>query len=260
MINGRYELIDKIGEGRSSVFLCTDRENFNQKIALKVFTNTEDTGDLISFRNEFLNLKNFEHPNIINAIEEGTILESSYDNISPGSMFFTLEYFPGKDLLTISNYSEDDLTEIIIQLSAVLFYLHQSNFIYYDLKAENILIAYSNNKPQLKLIDFGLARHSYELSENTIFGTAEYMAPELLKREAHDHRVDLYSFGMLLYRLVYNKFPFDQNTEIGIYKAHLEKGYEFPDSGYSDKLIYIIRETPFKKSIRPLPEFNSDSP
>jgi len=242
MINGRYELIEKIGEGRSSVFLCSDRENFNQKIALKVFTNTEDAEDLISFRNEFLNLKNFEHPNIINAIEEGTILESSYDNIPPGSKFFTLEYFPGKDLLSISHYSEEDLTEIIIQLSAVLFYLHQSNFIYYDLKAENILIAYSNNKPQLKLIDFGLARHSYELSENTIFGTAEYMAPELLKREAHDHRVDLYSFGMLLYRLVYNKFPFDQNTEIGIYKAHLEKGYEFPDSGYSDKLIYIIKK------------------
>jgi serine/threonine protein kinase len=242
MINGRYEIIEKIGEGRSSVFLCSDKENFNQKIALKVFTNTNDIEDLTSFRNEFLNLKNLEHPNIINAIEEGTILESSYDNITPGSKFFTLEYFPGKDLLSISNYSENDLTEIIAQISSVLFYLHQSNFIYYDLKPDNVLIGYLNEKPQIKLIDFGLARHIDEHSKNKIFGTAEYIAPELLKKEVYDHRVDLYSFGMLLYRVIYNKFPFDQNTEIEIYKAHLEKVYEFPDSGYSPLIINIVKK------------------
>jgi serine/threonine protein kinase/tetratricopeptide (TPR) repeat protein len=242
MINGRYEIIEKIGEGRSSVFLCSDRENFNQKIALKVLTNSNDAEDLSSFRNEFLNLKNLEHPNIVKAIDRGTVLGSSYENIPTGSKFFTLEYFPGKDLLSISKYSEEDLTEIIIQLSAVLFYLHQSNFIYYDLKPENILIAYSNGKPQIKLIDFGLARQIYGLTEKNIFGTAEYIAPELLKREAYDHRVDLYSFGMLLYRVIYNKFPFDQYTEIGIYKAHLEQGYEFPDSGYSSKIIHIIKK------------------
>jgi serine/threonine protein kinase len=242
MINGRYEIIEKIGEGRSSVFLCSDKENFNQKIALKVLSNIKDTEDLASFRNEFLNLKNLEHPNIINAIEEGTVLESNYQNITPGSKFFTLEYFPGKDLLSISNYSEDDLTEIITQISAVLFYLHQSNFIYYDLKPENILIAYLNDKPQIKLIDFGLARHIYGLAETKIFGTAEYIAPELLKREAHDYRVDLYSFGMLLYRVIYNKFPFDQHTEIEIYKAHLEKEFDFLDSGYSSGIINIVKK------------------
>jgi serine/threonine protein kinase/tetratricopeptide (TPR) repeat protein len=242
MINGRYEIIEKIGEGRSSVFLCFDRESFNQKIALKVFTNSKDAQDLTSFRNEFRNLKNFEHPNIINAIEEGTVLESSYENISPGYKFFTLEYFPGKDLLSISDYSENDLTEIIVQISAVLFYLHQSNFIYYDLKPENILISHSNSKPLIKLIDFGLARHINKLTDNNIIGTAEFIAPELLRREVHDHRVDLYSFGMLLYRMIYNKFPFDNKNEIEIYKAHLEKEYEFPDSGYSPGIINIVKK------------------
>src|ERR1035437_1648763 len=242
MINCRYEILEKIGEGRSSVFLCSDKESFNKKIALKVFTNSKDTEDLASFRNEFLILKNLEHPNIINAIEEGTILESSYKNITPGSKFFTLEYFLGKDLLSINNYSEKDLTEIIVQISAVLFYLHQSNLIYYDLKPENILISYSNDKPQIKLIDFGLARHIYGFTENKIFGTAQYIAPELLRREAHDHRVDLYSFGILLYRVIYNKFPFDQQIEIEIYKAQLEKEFDFPDSGYSPGIINIVKK------------------
>lgn len=263
MINGRYELIKKIGEGRSSVFLCSDHESFNQKIAVKVLTNSNDSGDLVSFRTEFLNLKNLEHPNIVKAIERGTVLESSYENISVGSKFFTMEYFPGKSLLSVPKYSEVDLTEIIIQISALLFYLHQSNYIYYDLKPENILIDYSNGKPQIKLIDFGLARHVHGPTENTIFGTAEYIAPEILKRETHNYRADLYSFGILLYRLIYNKFPFDQGTEMGIYKAHLEKGFEFPDSIYSPAIINIVKKLlskdpsdRYKNSIRILNEID----
>jgi serine/threonine protein kinase/tetratricopeptide (TPR) repeat protein len=242
MINGRYELIEKIGEGRSSVFLCTDKESFNQKIALKVLTHSSNPEELKSFKNEFLNLKNLEHPNIVKAIERGTILESSYKNIPLDSKYFTLEYFPGKDLFSIAEYSEDDLIEIIIQISSVLFYLHQSNFIYFDLKPENILISFLNGKPQIKLIDFGLARHNQNTTDNNIFGTAEYIAPELLKREVFDHRVDLYSFGMLLYRLIYNRFPFDQNTEMGIYKAQLENGFEFPDSRFSPQIINIVKK------------------
>src|SRR5664280_2497935 len=108
MINGRYEIIEKIGEGRSSVFLCTDKESFNQKIAIKVLTNSNNSDDLNSFRNEFLILKNLEHPNIVKAIERGTVLESTYQNIPPGSKFFTLEYFPGRDLLSVPEYSEKD--------------------------------------------------------------------------------------------------------------------------------------------------------
>ncbi|MDR3611025.1 MAG: protein kinase [Ignavibacteriaceae bacterium] len=242
MINNRYEIIEKIGEGRSSVFLCYDKESFNKKIALKIFSNSQDLAELASFRNEFLHLKNLEHPSIINAIEEGTVLESNDANISIGSKFFTLEYFSGKDLLSVNKYSEKDLLEIIIQISSVLFYLHQSNFIYYDLKPENILISYSNGIPHIKLIDFGLARYVSEMKENYIFGTAEYIAPELLRKETHDYRVDLYSFGILIYRLIYNSFPFDRNNEIEIYKAHLEKIFEFPDSGYSPQLISIVKK------------------
>jgi serine/threonine protein kinase/tetratricopeptide (TPR) repeat protein len=242
MINGRYEIIKKIGEGRSTVFLCSDKESFNQEIALKVLTNTNNPDDLTSFRNEFLILKNLEHPNIVKVIERGTVLESTYNDIPPGSKFFTLEYFPGKDLLSVTEYSEKDLTEIIIQISVVLFYLHQSNIIYYDLKPENILIAYSNDKLQIKFIDFGFAKYISGPADNIILGTAEYIAPELLKREAFDHRIDLYSFGMLLYRVIYNKFPFDQDSEIGIYKAQVDIGFEFPDSQYSPLIINIVNK------------------
>ena len=225
MINDRFEIIKKLGSGRSQVFLCVNRGNSNKEIAIKVLSNFGDADDLKSFRNEFNILKKTDHPNIIKAIEYGTVLESSYGEIPISSKFFTMEYFPGKNLLSVDDYSESALTEIIIQISSLLYYLHQSNYIYYDLKPENILIKWEDQKPVIKIIDFGLARYVPEITGNNISGTAEYIAPEILRRAAHDHRADLYSFGMLLYRLIYRKFPFNNLNEIDIYKSHIEDEY-----------------------------------
>jgi tetratricopeptide (TPR) repeat protein len=242
MINGRFEIIKKLGSGRSQVYLCIDRGNSDKETAIKVLSNFGDADDLESFRNEFNILKKTDHPNIIKVIEYGSALESSYGEIPTGSRFFTLEYFPGKNLLSVDDYSEPELTEIIIRISSLLYYLHQSNYIYYDLKPENILIKWEDQKPAIKIIDFGLARYVPETTGNSISGTAEYIAPEILRRTAHDHRADLYSFGMLLYRLIYKKFPFGNINEIDIYKSHIENEYEFPSSRYSEKILTIVKK------------------
>ena len=247
MINGRYEIKEKIGSGRSQVYLCIDKENSDRQTAIKVLSNFGDADDLSSFRNEFQILKKTDHPNIINAYEYGTVLESSNGEIPIGSRYFTLEYFKGKNLLSVDDYTESALTEIIIQISSLLYYLHQSNYIYYDLKPENILITLKEKKPVIKIIDFGLAHYlptlkSPLLKGNLISGTAEYIAPEILKREAHDHRIDLYSFGILLYKLIYKKFPFESQNEIDIYKSHIEGEFEFSESGYSETIIKIVKK------------------
>jgi serine/threonine protein kinase/tetratricopeptide (TPR) repeat protein len=242
VINGRYKIIDKIGKGRSQVFLCIDKENSDKEIAIKILSNFADADDLASFRNEFHILKKSDHPNIIKTIDYGTVLESITGEIPTGSRFFTLEYFPGKNLLSVDDYSEKALNEIIVQISSLLYYLHQSNFIYYDLKPENILVTWADQKPLIKIIDFGFAMHVPLLKGKLISGTTEYIAPEILRREAHDHRVDLYSFGMLLYRLIYKKFPFDSLNEIDIYKAQIENEFEFPETSYSEKTLNIIKK------------------
>ncbi len=94
----------------------------------------------------------------------------------------------------------------------------------------------------VKMIDFGFAKNIFENEEYEIRGTAEYIAPEILKKEDHDHRVDLYAFGILLYKIVYGKFPFETDTELSIYKAHLEEEFEFPSTHYSEKLLNIIKK------------------
>lgn len=245
MINNRYIIKKKLGEGRSKVFSAIDSEFPDKEIAIKFLPVSAKPDEKDFFREEFFRVKKFDHPNIIKAFEFGTVVTKDAEDlqIEFGSDFITLEYFPSKELLAYTELiDERKLKQILKQLCAVLYYLHQSNYIYYDLKPENILVNANGNNPQLKLIDFGLAE--YQLTEVNIEvkGTPHYIAPELLKHEHHDHTVDLYSLGILLYRIVYGRYPFSADNEVEIYKAQIEEQFVFPPSRYSRELISVIKK------------------
>ncbi|MCW8823172.1 MAG: protein kinase, partial [Ignavibacteriaceae bacterium] len=139
--------------------------------------------------------------------------------------------------------------EIVKQICSVLYYLHQSKYIYYDLKPENILVSFNNGKPQIRLIDLGLAEYSPSGSNYEIKGTAHYIAPELLRKENHNHSVDFYSLGIILYRILYKRFPFDSKSELDIYKAAIEGKFNFPPvKNYSPELIILIKKLVEKDS------------
>ncbi len=250
MINERYVIKNKLGEGRSKVFLCNDIENPSEDIAIKILSEKADIAEIDNFQNEFITLRRLKHPNIVQSINFGTIVKGELPekDIKAGSHFFTLEYFNGKPLLDYDDIkNEEALRKIIIQICSVLFYLHQSDYIYYDLKPENILVKKAEGEPLVKLIDLGFAEkfnseHDKLNSNEFVRGTAKYIAPELLKKEKYDNRVDLYSLGIILYRIVYKKFPFETNDELKIYKAHLEKDFIFKKSNYSKELIYVIKK------------------
>ncbi|MBK9098641.1 MAG: protein kinase [bacterium] len=244
MINTRYEILKKLGEGRSKVFLCRDIEFPEKEYAIKILPADVHKRELDTFVKEYFTLQRLEHSNIIEAYELGTVLHfDGEEEIEIGSTFMTLEYFEG-EVLQSSNSIRDDkiLREITRQICAALYYLHQSKYIYYDLKSENILISFRNGQPVIKLIDLGLAEYSPSPSDYEIKGTAYYIAPELLKKENHNHSVDFYSLGILLYQVVYNHFPFKAKTELDIYKSAIESSFEYPASDiFSKEIIDILK-------------------
>ena len=245
MINQRYTIKKKLGQGRSSVYLCTDSEIPEKDQAIKILSPDASPEEVESFKSEYFILRKLNHPNIIKSNEFGTVVkvDSEFKEISVGSKFLTMEFFNGVELIKHGKIKDEKvLLEVIKQLCSVLYYLHQSNYIYYDLKKENILINEISGKPAIKLIDLGFAEYIPDVKGHILKGTAEYIAPELLRNERHDHRVDLYSFGILLYRIIYGTFPFKAKNEMEIYKAHLEENYDFPASSYSEKLIYTIKK------------------
>lgn len=243
MINRRYTIKKILGQGRSTVYLCEDVEQAGKMVALKILSHDATNEEKKLFKNEFETIQNLDHPNIIQAFERGTVVEvNQNENVVVGSKYLVMEYFDGKVLSHDLIESEKLLTDVIAQVCSVLFYLHQSNYVYYDLKPENILIKEIGGKPHIKLIDLGFARLQSDESENEIVGTAEYIAPELLKKEPHDHRVDLYAMGILLYHLIYKRFPFRTEDQLEVYKAQVEREFDFPSTSYSSELINVIKK------------------
>src|SRR4030066_1691062 len=244
MINRQYSVKKKLGQGRSSVYLCEDSEQAGKKFAVKNLSANTSIEEQKIFKDEFQIIQKLDHLNIIKAYERGTVVETS-DNepISIGSKYLAMEYFDGNELLSYTVGDENSLKEIIAQICSVLFYLHQSKYIYYDLKPENILVSFKDEDLQIRLIDFGLAEYFLSTSDYEIKGTAYYIAPELLKKESHNHSVDFYSLGIILYQLIYKRFPFDAKNELDIYKFALEHIFDYPSSdNFTQEFINIVKK------------------
>jgi len=107
------------------------------------------------------------------------------------------------------------------QIALALDHLHKLGIIYRDLKPENILMDESG---YLKITDFGMAKIVKKNEKATTFcGTPEYIAPEVITEEGHDHTADWWSFGILMYEMLHGMPPF--------YSDNLEKMYELIQKG-----------------------------
>lgn len=247
MINRRYKILERTGIGRSEIYLCRDKENQNQKCVLKILPSSADIKEANSFREEFLTLSRLKHKNIVKVFSYDSIIEIDNvklsDSIGIGSKFFVMEYLEGKTLNQIeSSLPEDKVIEIIKQIALVLNYLHSFNIIYHDLKLENIILIDSEENFEIKLIDFGLVQSFNDKDPSLRKGTIEYMAPELLGTEDYDYRIDLYALGVIIYWLIYHRFPFEGDSHLSILNAHLEKEPEFPETEFSRQIIGITKK------------------
>lgn len=245
MINYRYNILKNIGIGRSSVFLAEDIYT-NHKVALKFLANNFSAYEKLLFENEYKILKRLNHKSIVKVFNKESVFNIENDDklhqIENGQHFLVLEYIVGDNLRNIINEirDENEIRNIISRLSLILYYLHTSNYIYFDLKPENILVLRTNRDTKVKLVDFGLVHYEYDSLENTLRGSAMYMAPEILRNASIDNRIDFYSLGIILYELIYHKKPFETKSELDIYKSHLENLFTFEKNNYSERLNKIL--------------------
>jgi serum/glucocorticoid-regulated kinase 2 len=93
------------------------------------------------------------------------------------------------------------------QIALALGYLHGSNIVYRDLKPENILL---NKDGYIMLADFGLAKIIEQNGENpnSFCGTPEYLSPEMIEGSGHDHTLDWWALGILIYEMIIGIPPF----------------------------------------------------
>lgn len=203
LINQRYTIQKNLGGGLSGeVMLVEDNKGVQSalKFLKKVQLGVSREDALKNFKNEFSILKELNHPNI------SRILDFGYDE-RMRKYFFTCEFIQGAELHTAcEGQSVEVIEKLIVQVLRALNYLHARGIYHFDVKPQNILCAIENGVPTTaKMIDFGLAGFA---SPRKKVGTPAYMAPEVIQGGVLDGRTDLYSTGVLIYKLLTGTNPF----------------------------------------------------
>jgi serine/threonine protein kinase len=221
-ILGNYEIIRKsIGKGSFSKIYKGRCLKTQKKVAIKIIKKRNINNENNVLR-EIQVMKMIKHENVIKLID---VLAS--DN----KYYLILEFCSNGDLKKHTkhkNISENTLREYMSQIRDGLYELYTKNIIHRDLKPHNILVT-ENNK--LKISDFGFAK-SYNPDENlkqTMCGSPIYMAPEILQGKKYDISADLWSFGVIMYELFYNKVPIS-GYDIGDLVTNVSKFKYIPGS------------------------------
>ncbi len=209
LIGGRYEVLDRIGKGgMANVFLARDSQN-GEAVAIKLLAGDPE-------RHEELTNRLFVEARAAAKINHENVIEIKDIGIHQGRVFCVLEYVEGRALSALLGEEKQMAWEraagILSQVCDALDAAHSKGILHRDLKPENIMLIERGNKEIVKVLDFGLAKLTDNperlTRENIILGTPSYMAPEQAWSKEYDHRVDIYSLGIMAYELACGSVPF----------------------------------------------------
>ena len=218
IIEGRYEILSKIGSGGMSDVYKARCHKLNRNVAIKFLKSEfcEDENFIENFQREAQAAAALLHPNVV----------SVYDvNETGGVYYIVMEYVEG---ITLKQYIErngripvKEATSIGIQIAQGMEAAHNAGIVHRDIKPANVLIS---REGKIKVTDFGIARNTTAntISED-ILGSVRYISPEQARGARVDTRSDIYSFGIVLYEMVTGTIPFDGESSVSIALKHIQE-------------------------------------
>lgn len=213
---GAYLLNRPIARGgMGTVYLAVRADDqYQKRVAIKLIKRGMDTDSILRrFRNERQILAGLDHPNIAKLLDGGTTPEDL--------PYFVMDYIDGKPIdeyCTVHKLSIDERLRLFRSVCSAVQYAHQNLVVHRDIKPGNILVT-AEGVP--KLLDFGIAKLlNPEISYQTLDPTAaeirpmtpEYASPEQIRGDTITTASDVYSLGVLLYKLLTGRQPYLINT------------------------------------------------
>lgn len=213
-LQSRFELLEEMGLGTmSKVWKARDRVR-ERTVALKIIDRVQQERINAKFPrvqrpSEGEVSVSLVHPHIVKTYEFGESTQSE--------PFLVMDFVEGVGLQKLIETRHEALRKQAlkwaVQMGEGLTYFHSRNFIHRDFCPKNILIARQGG---VKLIDFGLVVPNtppFQAPGNRT-GTADYMAPELVKRQRTDQRIDVYSYAVTCYEMFTGQLPFPSGKSI----------------------------------------------
>ncbi|CAH2103685.1 unnamed protein product [Euphydryas editha] len=243
---------DIIGNGAfgSVILVYDDKGEFYAAKILKTRTQKKRDAAL----REYEMMRRMQHPKLVEL----------YDSFSARESFIlVMDYLWGGELfdriVEEEHIKEVDVVSYVRQICEALLYLHERKIAHLDLKPENI-ICLSPNSIQVKIIDFGLARVLDDSHvTRAIYGTRDYVAPEVLNFEQLTLACDMWSLGVVTYMLLSGVMPFSgdswpersANITMANYNYHESAFKEISDlaKNFVDRLLVLQPEKRMKSSV-----------
>jgi predicted Ser/Thr protein kinase len=228
LVEGKYRLLDSLGEGGMGVVYKVEQVLLNRQMALKTLTGTEASEQSIKrFHSEAKLLAKLDHPGLVKVRDFGFI-----DNVKP---FLVMDFVHGRTLSSVIKAAGvmplDVSIKIFVELCFALGYAHGKNIVHRDIKPSNIMLTtpgLDSENEHVKVLDFGIAKLMHHgLNETAaltrtgeIFGSPFYMSPEQCLGGAVDHRSDIYSMGCVMFEVLTGAPPFAGETSLSTMMMH----------------------------------------
>jgi len=223
-LDGRYEITKLLGRGGMGVVYLACDEDSSREVVVKMIAPVlrDDEEAVARFEREARRLKGLDHPNIVRFLDYGCEDDLSY---------IVMEYVDGELLRDVlerqKKLSFREFVPIASQVLKGVGYAHSRDVLLRDIKPSNIMLCQRHGRRNfVKLLDFGLAKiREGELPITTthVLGTIGYMAPEVLRGATFDLRGDVYALGVLFYRMLSGRLPFQADTQEAIFSQTLNE-------------------------------------
>ncbi len=232
LVRGKYQIIQKVGQGAMGAVYKALHLHFQELRALKVIAAAlaSDKKFVRRFEQEAILARKLHHPNAVRV--------DDIDETEDGQPFIVMEYIEGKNLRDV--IAEEGpmpparVASITRQVASALDAAQRLGIVHRDIKPENIVLIQSQKEVVAKVLDFGIAKLKEGLGgpsaasmtgTGMVVGTPLYMSPEQAMASPGkelDGRSDIYSLGVVMYQMLTNELPIQGDTSLHIVMAHIQ--------------------------------------
>lgn len=266
LLAGRYRILRLLAEGGMGAVYEAQHVELERRVAIKtLLSELQEQPRLIArFIREARATCMIAHPNVVSVLD--------VDQTADGLIFFAMEYLVGADIDEVLEREGpmgwQRARDIALQVCSALAAAHERGIVHRDLKPANCFLVKDDTGERVKVLDFGIAkvlesnnhraggprgagpRTGRELgwlrtTTGEVFGTLAYMAPEHLNGDAHDHRVDIYALGVILYEMITGTTPFSPDApgtfiQQVLFEPPEPPSRRAPSAGIPPDLDYVV--------------------